>query len=172
MKLWRARKGSGVQGLSRRVCPSIDIHCWGCGTKQFITQLKRKCHAVTLRKWNNRLMILLFVRGGFFSETMYQKFVIFSSNNDAQEFFRLAENAECLFCSCFVNQNELMKLNCIFAYLVAEPHESCFALKENTEQFPASLAFYLKRGQQFIFQSVQGFPPLLTSPNPLRHWYY
>lgn len=65
-----------------------------------------------------------------------------------------------------------MKLNCIFAYLMAEPLESRFALKENTEQFPASLAFYLKRGQQFIFQSVQGFSPLPVPPNQLGHRYH
>lgn len=57
-----------------------------------------------------------------------------------------------------------MKPNCISAYLTAEPQESCFPLQENTEQFPASLAFYLKRGQQLIFQSEQGLSPLPRAP--------
>lgn len=60
-----------------------------------------------------------------------------------------------------------MKPNCISAYLTAEPQESCFPLQENTEQFPASLAFYLKRGQQLIFQSEQGLSPLPVPPSPL-----
>jgi len=61
-----------------------------------------------------------------------------------------------------------MKLNHIFACLAARPHESCFPLEENTEQFPASPALYLKRGQRFISQSVQGFSPLPALPNQLR----
>lgn len=76
---------------------------------------------------------------------------------------------ECIFCSCFVYQKELMKPNCISAYLPAEPQESCFPLQENTEQFPASLALHLKRGQQFIFQSEQGLSPLPVPPSLLRH---
>lgn len=102
----------------------------------------------------------------------HQKSGISFSNDHAQNYFffwfeDLQKLLECIFCSCFVYQKELMKPNCISAYLAAEPQESCFPLQENTEQFPASLAFYLKRGQQFIFQSEQG-SPLSCAPQPAQ----
>lgn len=167
-------QGMGTEHMHVRLSPSIDTYRWGGGTKYFVTvifcaELQSKCHAEMLVKSKSKLKSL-------FKECLpetHQKCVMSFSNNDAHiYFFRPARNAGCILCSCFVTQKELMKLNCISAYLRAEPHESRFALKENTEQFPASLAFYLKRRQQFIFQSVQGFPLLPTPPSQLRHWYH